>query len=164
MPALLLVALLGMPAFAQVPGPGQPAEPIEKIYLQGLAAAAEAYKQGGSPESLVPVNEAIAALGMIARGRPGSAEIARLVLLAAAAAAQSERDEMGVYLVHATDMEVLQLNAGQPGAPGLSALEAAGDLWLQVHRYDDAKRAYERAAALLGMTPRIKAGLERASR
>jgi hypothetical protein len=91
----------------------------------------------------------------------GPAEIARLVLLAAAAAAQSERDEMAVYLTHAVEMESLQRAAGQPGAPGLSALEAAGDLWLQVYRYDEARAAYERAAREIGMTPRVKAGLAR---
>jgi hypothetical protein len=153
MPALLLVGLLA----AQAPE-------VERVYLRGLEAAAEAYTQGGSDESLAPVREAIAALAAISGGQAGSAEIARLVLVAAAAAAQSEREEMGAYLTHATEMEVLQLAAGEPGAPGVSALEAAGDLWLQVHRYDDAIRAYERAARYLGMTPRIQAGLARAKR
>ena len=137
---------------------------VEQLYLRGLAAAAEAYKQGGSEESLVAVREAIDALHGISRGRAGAAEIARLVLGAAAAAAQSEREEMGAYLTHATDMEVLQLAAGEAAAPGISALEAAGDLGLQVHRYDEAVRAYERAATYLGMTPRIAAGLARARR
>ena len=142
---------------------GQAAD-VEALYLRGFAAAVESYKQGGSDESLAPVREAMAALEKLARGTPGPAEIARLVLVAAAAAAQSEREEMGAYLTHATDMEMLQVAAGQPGAPGLSALEAAGDLWLQVHRFDEAVRAYERAAAQFGMTPRIAASLARARR
>ena len=62
----------------------------------------------------------------------------------------------------AADMEALQRDAGQPGAPGLSALEAAGDLWLRVYRYEDAVAAYERAATYLGMTPSITASLARA--
>ena len=134
---------------------------VATVYVDGLLAAEEAYRRGGSPESLAPVRTAIAALEKISQREPGPAEIARLVLLAAAAAAQSERDEMGAFLTHAVEMEVLQRAAGQPGAPVVSALEAAGDLWLRVHRYDDAKRAYERAAGVLGMTPRIKAGLAR---
>ena len=142
---------------------GQAAD-VEALYLRGFAAAVAAYKQGGSDESLAPVRDAIAALDALADGRPGPAEIARLVLVAAAAAAQSEREEMGAYLTHATEMEMLQLAAGQQGAPGLSALEAAGDLWLQVHRYDDAVQAYERAAKQFGMTPRIAAGLAKARR
>ena len=150
---LLLVVLLAAQA-----------DEVEQLYVRGLAAAAEAYRQGGSDESLAPVREAIARLEAISQGRPGSAEITRLVLIAAAAAAQSEREEMAAYLTHATDMEVLQLAAGQPPAPAVAALEAAGDLWLQVHRYDDAVRAYERAAAHLGMTARIAAGLAKARR
>jgi hypothetical protein len=147
-------ALLLAVALAAQPG-------IATLYVDGLLAAEAAYRQGGSDESLVPVRTAIAALEKISGNAPGPAEIARLVLMAAMAAAQSERDEMGAFLTHAVEMEVLQRAAGQPGAPIVSALEAAGDLWLRVHRYDDAKRAYERAAALLGMTPRIKAGLAR---
>ena len=134
---------------------------VASLYREGLAAAEEAWRQGGSDDSLAPVHRAMAALEQIAMNRPGPAEISRLVLAAAAAAAQSEREEMGAFLVHATEMEVLQLAAGQPGAPGVSALEAAGDLWLRVHRYDEAKRAYERAAAIVGPTERITAGLAR---
>jgi hypothetical protein len=134
---------------------------VAAVYGNGMKAARDAYSQGGSEESLAPVREAMAALAAIGGGAPGPAEIARLVLAAAAAAAQSEREEMGAFLTHATEMEVLQLAAGQPGAPGISALEAAGDLWLQVHRYEDARRAYERAAAILGTTEHITAGLAR---
>jgi hypothetical protein len=137
---------------------------VERVYQTGMAAAARAYSDGGSAESLAPVHAAAATLERLSEGRPGPAEIARLVLLAAAAAAQSERDEMGAFLAHATAMEVLQLAAGQPGAPGLTALEAAGDLWLRVHRFDDARAAYQRAAMYLGMTPRIQAGLAKATR
>jgi tetratricopeptide (TPR) repeat protein len=161
MHALLFLALLvGQPC----PGGGACEADVAGIYLEGLSAAANAYNDGGSPESLVPVAKAIEALDKLAGRTPGPAEIARLVLQAAVAAAQSEREEMGAFLVHATEMEVLQLAAGQPGAPGVSALEMAGDLWLRVHRYEDAKRAYQRAADVLGMTPRIKDGLEKASR
>jgi hypothetical protein len=146
----ILLAVL----FAAQPG-------IATIYVDGLLAAENAYRQGGSPESLAPVRSTIAELEKISGATPGPAEIARLVLLAAVAAAQSEREEMAAFLTHAVEMELLQRAAGQPGAPVVSALEAAGDLWLRVHRYDDAKRAYQRAAAVLGMTPRIKAGLAR---
>jgi hypothetical protein len=150
MAALLLLTLLAQPA------------DVETLYLRGLGAAAAAYAQGGSEASLAPVRDAMAALQRLSGGGPGPAEIARLVLAASAAAAQSERDEMNAFLVHATEMEVLQLEAGQPGAPGVPALEAAGDLWLRVHRYDEAVRAYERAITYLGATPRITANLARA--
>ncbi len=135
---------------------------IASLYTQGLADARAAFVKGAPPESLAPVRQAIAALGNISQERPGPAEIARLTLQAAAAAAQSERDEMALYLEQATRMERLQFEAGQPGAPVVSAHEVAGDLWLQVFRYDDAVRAYLRAADYVGMTPRVTEGLARA--
>ena len=131
------------------------------LYLRGLEAARDAYGQGGAETALAPVRAAIERLSILAGGRPGPAEIGRLTLSAAAAAAQSERDEMAAFLLQATAIESLQLAAGQPGAPALSALEVAGDLWLRVHRYADARRAYEEAAGYVGLTPHVMAGLAR---
>jgi hypothetical protein len=136
---------------------------VAALYLGGLAAAVDAHKQGGSEESLLPVREAIAELERKSGQRAGPAEVARLVLVAAAAAAQSEREEMGAFLTHALAMESLQFAAGQPGAPVLTAHEAAGELWLQVHRFDEARAAFARAAEQVGTTPRITAGLARAT-
>jgi hypothetical protein len=136
---------------------------VAALYLRGLVDARKAFRQGGPPESLIPVRNAIVALDAIAQSRPGPAAIARLVLHAAAAAAQSERDEMRLYLDSAIRMETLQRAASQPGAPVIVAAEAAGDLWLQVHQYEDARRAYTDAAAQVGMTRRVTAGLGRAA-
>ena len=115
-------------------------------------------------EALAPVQDAIRRLSAIAKGRPGAAEIARLTLQAAAAAAQSERDEMQLYLASAIQMETLQRAAGFSGAPLVPATEIAGDLWLQVHRYADARRAYAEAADRVGSTLRTLSGLARAAR
>ena len=134
---------------------------VAMLYARGLIAAQEAFRQGGPPESLVPVRQAMAALDSVSKGRPGSAAVARLVLQAATAAAQSEVDEMRLYLESAIQMESLQREAGQPGAPLVSAAETAGDLWLQVHRYEDAWRAYFEARALVGATARVLAGIGR---
>jgi hypothetical protein len=136
-------------------------EAIAMWYLRGLAAAREAYRDGGSPESLAPVKDAIAALAARGAGLPGQAQIAQLVLLAASAAAQSERDEMAVFLDEALRIEGLQIAAHQPGAPMIAAHEVAGDLWLQVHRFEDARRTYQDASELLGSTSRITLGLAR---
>jgi len=136
---------------------------VGALYLRGLIDAQEAFRQGAPPESLVPVHQAIASLERITAGRPGPAEIARLVLRAAAAAAQSERDEMALYLEHAERMDALLRETGQPAAPVLTVAEVSGDLWLQVHRYDDARAAFMRAAAQVGMTPRVVSGLSRAA-
>lgn len=137
---------------------------VGSLYLRGLQDAREAFRRGGAADTLAPVREAIASLETIAKGRPGSAEIARLMLQAAAAAAQSERDEMRLYLDTAVRMESLQRAAGLPGAPLVTAAETAGDLWLQVHRYDDARQAYADAAERVGSTLRILAGRARAAR
>jgi hypothetical protein len=149
-------------AFLLVSSLTQAATPVDiaAVFGRGWDAAGAAYAQGGSAESLHPVRGPIAALHGRGANVPGPAQIARLVLLAAAAAAQSERDEMAIFLDEAVRLEALQLAAGEPGAPGMSAHEAAGDLWLQVHRFDEAREAYERAAAVLGMTPRIARALE----
>ena len=129
-------------------------------YLRGLTAARDAYRYGGSPESLEPVKLAIGELASFT-SQTKSAEIARIVLMAASAAAQSEREEMALLLEHAITLEHQQRSAGLPGAPLLSAQEVAGDLWLQVHRFEDARRAYEEASEQVGPTRRTTLGLAR---
>jgi hypothetical protein len=132
-------------------------------YLRGLAAARAAYREGGSAASLAPVRLAIAAIDARAQHAPTVAATARSVLLAAAAAAQSERDEMALLIEHALRLESVQLEAGQSPLPVATAHDVAGDLWLQVHRYEDAHRAYEQAARRVGETPRVMLGLARAA-
>lgn len=143
---------------------GDVAAQVAALYIGGLLDAREAFLEGGPATAITPVHDAIMSLQAIATGRPGSAEIARLTLHAAAAAAQSERDEMSLYLETALEMESLQRMARLPGAPLVSAAEVAGDLWLQVHRYEDARRAYTEAAARVGSTLRILSGLARTAR
>ncbi|MNC86496.1 hypothetical protein D3C83_21640 [compost metagenome] len=89
--------------------------------------------------------------------------MARAVLLAAAAAAQSERDEMALLLEHALRLEAVQVEAGEQPLPVATAHDVAGDLWLQVHRYEDARRAYDAALARVGARPRIFLGLARSA-
>ena len=136
---------------------------VGAVYLRGLIDAKNAFRQGAPPESLVSVHTAIASLERLGQGRPGPAEVAQLMLRAAAAAAQSERDEMALYLEHAERIDALLRATGQPAAPILSAAEVSGELWLQVHRYEDAHAAFTKAASQVGMTPRVVAGLARAA-
>jgi len=133
---------------------------VPAIYLRGWIAAREAYRHGGSTESLRPVLQAIAMLQAIDKPS-GPAQIAALVLQAAAAASQSERDELSLMIEYAVQLEDRRLSARLPGLSMVTAHEAAGDLWLQVYRYDDALRAYTRAAQRLGVTPRITLGRAR---
>jgi hypothetical protein len=130
-------------------------------YLEGLLGAREAVKQGGTLESLREVRSAANALSRRAEGGQRRWEAASLGLRAVAAASQYERDEMAVYLAEATRIEGLLLAASQPGAPLVTAHELAGDLWLQVHRFEDARRAYALAAQRIGRTPRVRLGLAR---
>ena len=133
---------------------------LPALYLRGWIAARDAYRLGGSPESLRPVLRSIATL-QDTLGKSGPPHIAALVLQAAAAAAQSERDELAFMIDYAVQLEDRNLTEKRSALPMISAHEAAGDLWLQVHRYDDARRAYARAAERIGVTPRITLGLAR---
>jgi hypothetical protein len=143
---------------------GDAGSEVGLIYLRGLVDAREAFQDGGTVAALAPVYGAIEALATLSQGRRGSAEIARLVLQAAAAAAQSERDEMRRYLETAMQMEVIQSAGRLPGAPRISAPEIAGDLWLQVDRYEDARQLYDDAADRVGPSLRNMLGSARASR
>jgi hypothetical protein len=137
-----------------------PESAVAYWYVHGLIAARDAYRYGGSPESLEPVKFAMAELESRS-GEVPAAEIARVVLQAASSAAQSEREEMGVLLEHALGLEGKARAAGSSGAPVVSAYEVAGDLWLQVHRFDDARRAYLAAGERVGSTRRVTLGLAR---
>jgi len=136
---------------------------VAGVYLQGLLAARLASASGGDAAALAPARDAASRLERLAAGRVEYAEIARLALLAAMAAAQSEREEMAVFLAQALSLESLRLAAGEAGAPVVPVHVLAGDLWLQVDPYDDARAAYLRARAQVGDTPAIALGLARAA-
>jgi hypothetical protein len=70
---------------------------------------------------------------------------------------------MAIYLAEATRREQLLLAAAQPTVPFISAHELAGDLWRQVHRFEDARRAYAIAADQVGRTGRVRLGAARAA-
>ena len=130
------------------------------VYLRGLTAAKAAYARGGDEASLAPVRAAIASVGE--RAALGEvAEIVGFVLRAALAAAQSERDEMALMLAQAQQVERGRGARGLSGAPLISAHEMAGELWLQVHRYDEAAAAYRIGRAFAGDSPRTTVGLAR---
>jgi hypothetical protein len=148
-------------AFAAAAAAGCADADVSAHFLKGLVAARAAYEFGGSPESLEPVKAAIAALDARGAAAPGLAQVSRVLLLAAAAAAQSERDQMTLLIDHAIHLESIQIEAGQGGTRGVTAHEAAGDLFLQVHRYEDARRYYGQAAERVGTTPRVRLGLAR---
>ena len=136
---------------------------LPALYLRGLVDARAVAESAGDEAACAAVLVAIDALSRLSGGQPGPAEIARLVLTAALASAEGERGAMDLFLRQAIDMAALQHAAGLPGAPSLSAFEAAGDLWLDAGAAGEARAAYERAAAAVGRTPRVVAGLARSA-
>jgi hypothetical protein len=134
---------------------------VALAFLQGLAAGRTAATRGGDEPSLQPLRTQIAAIERRAvAASPDS--IAALVLRAAAAAAQSELGELLAYISQALQEERARGARGLQGAPIISAHEVAGELWLEVHRYDDAVAAFRTARGASGDTPRLTAGLARA--
>jgi hypothetical protein len=148
-------------AFASAAAAGCNEARLPAVYLRGLVAAREAYRFGGSPESIAPVHRALAEMDTEPLRSAGETQVVRFVLQAAIAASQSEREEVALLIQHAIDIEEQRRSVGLSGAPAVAAVEVAGDLWLQVHRYEDARRAYMRAAQRVGRTPRVVLGLAR---
>jgi len=131
-------------------------------YLRGLVAARAADAQFGSPESLQSVRRAAAALE--SRGKTDSnARVAHAVLRAAIPAAQHERAEMALMIDEMLRLEGVQLEAGLPGLPAITAHEAAGQFWLQNRAWDEAARAFDEAARRIGTTPHVLLGSARAA-
>ena len=95
------------------------------LYLRGWIAARDAYRVGGSPESLRPVLQSIATL-QDTMGKSGPPQIAALVLQAAAAAAQSERDEMSLMIAGACSSRTRSRRARPAGLPLITAHEDGG--------------------------------------
>ncbi len=132
-------------------------------YLEGLLGGREAIAQGGTVDSLRDVRSAANALSRRAEATGRRWEVASLAMRAVAAASQYERGEMALYLDEAVRLEKQLLSVELPGAPFVTAHELAGDLWLQVHRFEDARAAYGQALGAVGRTPRVKLGLARAA-
>lgn len=109
----------------------------------GLRAARAAWP-GGRPDALTVAHAAADVLE--ARGTVLTRYL-QAILYAAIAAAQEERDLMALSFQQAAALEAQLAPAGQPPAP-LRADRIAGDLWLQVHRYADAREASARALAV----------------
>jgi len=126
-------------------------------YVRGLIAARQADAQFGSAASLEPLKQAITMIESNAAQNP-SARAMVAVLRAAIPAAQHERGEMALRIEEMLRHESLQLEAKQPRLPVLSAHEAAGYFWLQLHLYVEAGRAFDVAALAVGRTPYVLLG------
>ena len=105
----------------------------------------------------------LSALASVA-GAWSRSELRRVAVLAAIAAAQEERDELTLLIVHADQLEARLRDIGQPDDVVLPFDELAGDLWLQLHRFEDAKGRYERSVRRWPERTRAWLGLARAAR
>jgi hypothetical protein len=131
--------------------------------LEGLLAAPAAVSTGGTTDSLRDLRSAANALSRRAEGGERRWEVASMMMRAVAAASQHERGEMAIYLAEATRIEGVLQAAKMPRVPLISAHELAGELWLQVHRFEDARTAYQKAEQAVGRTGRVRLGLARAA-
>lgn len=139
-----------------------PSAQAAAIYLRGLVVARAADAQFGSAAALQPLKQAITELQPLAAVDP-VARAMQTVLRAGMPAAQHERAEMSLFIEEMLRMESLQLEARQPGLPVLSAHEVAGQFWLQLHLYEEARRAFELAGQRIGQTPHVMLGAARAA-
>lgn len=149
-------------AYAAAVNAGCAAARAPLIYVRGLLAARAAGAQFGAAASLQPVKQAITDLQPFAASDP-VARAMQAVLRAGMPAAQRERAEMTLFIDEMLRMESLQLEAKQPPLPVLSAHEMAGQYWLQLRLYDEARRAFDVAAERIGQTPHVLIGAARAT-
>lgn len=147
---------------------------IAQLAITGWVEARALAPKGGDTTLLAPVNAVLRALDAmrrssavrevpasgIARTRGLQIDYADAAIRAAVDAAQDERAEMGVFLDHAHDLALVLDAAGDPPLWPLPFDELAGELWLEVDRYAEARAAFDRAVAR-GATARSLAGLAR---
>ncbi|MCA1584843.1 MAG: hypothetical protein LC791_08760 [Acidobacteria bacterium] len=135
--------------------------------LAGWREARAAAARGGAPEVLGPARAALDALvEMTSRSSwRVQNDYARAAIVAAIAAAQDERDDLGAYLSHARGLAARLGLAGERAEWPLPIHELEGELWLEVDRYSDAREAYQHAigdgggaSALVGLA-RVSARL-----
>lgn len=152
---LILVAAL----LLQDQQPANNDREVQRIAMEGWTAARALAPKGGAVELLGPVNLRLKALDAIP---DVSARYAEIAIRAAVSAAQEERDEMGLLLVHARDLSNQMALIGSPAEWPLPIDELEGELWFEVDRFTEARDAYQRAARLRP-TPNAWIGLARAS-
>lgn len=132
---------------------------VQRLATEGWSAARALAPKGGALDLLGPVNLRLRALDALP-GMP--ARYAEVAIRAAVSAAQEEREEMEVFLTHARDLSDTMALAGAPAEWPLPIDELAGELWLEVDRYTEARDNYLRATKARP-TANAWVGLARAS-
>jgi hypothetical protein len=135
---------------------------LERSSLSGWTEARKLAAAGGAVELLGPVKRALEELDLLKNGELGlEVEYAQTAIRAAVAASQDERPEMELLLTHARDLSERLVDRGRRAQWPRSFNLLAGELWLEVDRYDEARRAFERAVKVDGSAD-AWAGLARA--
>ena len=132
---------------------------VQRIAMAGWRAARELAPKGGAIELLGPVNERLKALDAI---DGAAARYAETAIRASVSAAQEEREEMGLLLDHARGLSHQMELLGAPAQWPVPIDELAGELWLEVDRFTEARDAYDRATKI-APTPNAWIGLARVS-
>jgi hypothetical protein len=136
-----------------------PEADVRRVAMEGWNAARALAPKGGAVDLLGPVNVRLKELDAMPNT---SARYAEVAIRAAVSAAQEERDEMQLFLDHAGDLSKQMALAGTPARFPLPIDELAGELWLEVDRFEESRDAYRRATEN-APTPNAWVGLARAS-
>ncbi len=132
---------------------------VQRIAMEGWRAARAIAPKGGAVELLGPVNIRLKELDEIGGMKARYADAA---IRAAVSAAQEEREELAVLLVHSRSLSDLLALTGPPAEWPLPIDELEGELWFEVDRFTEARDAYDRATKLRP-SPNAWIGLARAS-
>jgi hypothetical protein len=166
---LVLLAAVVMDSWAAAePLPAErlsPADAASYWYVRGVLAARAAWP-GGQEVWLVTARDAAERLDRLTalHGLWSRTEARRASVHAAIAGAHEEREQMALYLAHAAQIDSELRGARQPDDDLLPVAELAGDLWLQVHRFEDAVRQYREATVRHPERTRAWIGRARAAR
>jgi tetratricopeptide (TPR) repeat protein len=120
---------------------------VARLALRGWIEARVLARIGGAVDQQQDVRKTLDELQALAGDESWGLEIeyAGTMIRAAIAAAQDERPEMELLLTHARDLSERLLRRDRRAVWPRPFNIAAGDLWFEVDRYDDALMAYERA-------------------
>ncbi len=137
------VLIVMLAAFAAQPRP----DDLVKLADEGWRSARAAAQYGGAPPHLAEAHRILAAIDQMTMGTVWHVHgaYAHSLIAAAMAAAQDENDEMDLHLAHARSLADRLTTSAYPAQWPCDIDEAEGELWLEVHRYADALRAFRRA-------------------
>ena len=135
---------------------------LARVSLQGYHEARTVAALGGAADRLGPTRQALEELSKLRGGSLDlEIEYADTAIRAAIAAAQDERAELALLLSHARDLTERLVTRSRRAIWPRPYNVLAGDLWLEVDRFDDARAAFERAVKA-DASPLAIVGLSRA--